>query len=86
MEKAISTQLTDNLKNNNLLNESQYENRKNSSTEQALVNIPEQIHKPINKGNISLLVLLDHSKAFGNVKQGVKNTGRWTQQQDGGKS
>ena len=53
--------------NNNLLNESQYAFRNNSSTEQALVNVTEQIYKSIDKGKISLLVLLDLSKAFDNV-------------------
>ena len=40
------------LENNNLLNESQYAYRNNSSTGQALVNVTEQIYKSINKGKI----------------------------------
>ena len=55
------------LENNNLLNESQYAYRNNSSAEQALVNITEPIYKSVNKGKISLLVLLDLSKAFDSV-------------------
>ena len=51
---------------NNLLNESQYAYRNNSSTKQALVNVTEQIYKSIGKGKISLLVL-DLSKAFDSV-------------------
>ena len=43
LEKVISTKLTEYLENNNLLNESQYAYRNNSSTEQALVNVTEQI-------------------------------------------
>ena len=39
----------------------------NISTEQALVNVTEQINKSIDKGKISLLVLLDLSKAFDSV-------------------
>ena len=39
----------------------------NSSTEQALVNVTEQIYKSIGKGKISLLVLLDLSKAFDSI-------------------
>ena len=39
----------------------------NSSTEQALVNVMEQIYKSIDKGNISLFVHLDLSKAFDSV-------------------
>ena len=52
------------LENNNLLHESQYTYRNNSSTEQALVNVTEQIYKSIDKCEISLFVLLDLSKAF----------------------
>ena len=65
--EVISTQLTEHLENNNLLNESQYAYRNNSSTEQALVNVTEQIYKSIDKGKISLLVLLDLSEAFDSV-------------------
>ena len=64
LEKVISTQLTEYLENNNLLNESQYAYHNNSSTEQALVNVTEQIYQSIDKGKISLIVLLDLSKAF----------------------
>ena len=44
LEKVLSTQLTECLENNNLLNESQHSYRKNSSTEQALVNVTDQIY------------------------------------------
>ena len=69
LEKVMSTQLTEYLENNNLLNESQYAYRNNSSTEQALVNVTKQIYKSIDKGKISLHVLLDLSnyKAFDSV-------------------
>ena len=53
LKKVISTQLMEYLENNNLLNESQYAYRNNSSTEQALVNVTEQIYKSIDKGKIS---------------------------------
>ena len=55
------------LEHNNLLYESQYVYRNNSSTEQALVNVTEQIYKSIDKGKISLLVLFDLAKAFDSV-------------------
>ena len=55
------------LENNNLLNESQYAYRNNSSTAQALVNVTEQIYKSIDKSKFSLHVLLDLSKAFDSV-------------------
>ena len=48
-------------------NDSEYAYHNNSSTEQALVNVTEQIYKSIDKGKISLLVLLDLSKAFDGV-------------------
>ena len=67
LEKVISTQLTEYLENDNLLNESQFAYRNNSSTEQALVNVTEQTYKSIDKSEISFLVLLNFSKAFGNI-------------------
>ena len=45
----------------------QYAYANNSSTEQALLNVTEQTYKSIDKGKISLLVLLDLSKAFDSV-------------------
>ena len=67
LEKVISIQLTKYLENNNLLNKSQHAYRNNCSTEQALVNVTEQIYKSTDKGEISLLVFLDLSKAFDSV-------------------
>ena len=67
LEKVILTQLTEYLENNNLLNESQYVFRNNSSTEQALLTVTEQIYKSFDKGKISLLVLLNLSKSFDSV-------------------
>ena len=67
LEKVISTQLTEYLEIYNFLNESQYAFLNNSSTEQALVNVVEQINKSIDKGKISFLVLLNLSKAFDSV-------------------
>ena len=55
------------MENHNLLNESQHACRNNSSTEQALVNVAEQIYKSIDKTEISLLVLLIFSKAIDSV-------------------
>ena len=55
------------LEHNNLLNDSQYAYRNNSSTKQTLVNVTEQIYKSIDKGKITLLVLLYLSKAFVSV-------------------
>ena len=67
LEKVISTQLTEYIENNNLLNENQYAYRNTSSTEHALVNVTEQIYKSIDNGKISLLVLLDLSNAFDSI-------------------
>ena len=71
MENVISTQLTEYLENNNLLNESQYTYSNNSSTEQALVNVTEQVNKSIAKGKISLLVLLNLSEAFDSLNHNL---------------
>ena len=49
MKKVISTQLTVYFENNNLINETQYAYGNNRSTEQALVNVTEQIYKSIDK-------------------------------------
>ena len=67
MEKVVSTQLTEDLENYNLLNEIQHAYRNNSSTEQALVNVTEQICKSIDKCKISLRPLLDLYTAFDSV-------------------
>ena len=67
MEKVISTHFKAYLENNNLLNESHDAYRNNSSTEQAVLNVMEQIYKSIDKGKISLLVLLNLCKAFDSV-------------------
>ena len=55
------------MEKNNLFNESQFAYRTNSSTEQALVNVTEQIYKSIDKGKISLFFLLDLSNFFDSV-------------------
>ena len=67
LEKVISSQLTEYLVNNNLLNVSQCVHHNNSSTERALVNDTDRIDKPIDKSEIPLHVLLDLSKAFDSV-------------------
>ena len=50
-----------------LLKETQYSYLKNSSTEQALVQITEQIYKSIDKSEISQLVLLNLPIVFDSV-------------------
>ena len=64
LEKLISIQLTEYFEKIHLL---QYSYRNNSSTEQALVYIIEQICKSMNEREVSLLVLLDLSNAFASV-------------------
>lgn len=67
LEKAVAAQLMSYLETTNQLNPYQYAYRPQSSTEHALLNITEQIYTSIENGDISLLVLLDLSKAFDSV-------------------
>ena len=67
LEKVVESQLMSYLETNNLLNPNQYAYRPKSSTEHALLNITDKIYTAIDKGYISLLVLLDLSKAFDSV-------------------
>ena len=52
------------LENNSLLNPRQYAYRPNSSCENAILNITEDIYKAIGIGEIALFSLIDLSKAF----------------------
>lgn len=67
LEKVISFQLIDYLESNKLINDEQYAYRRKMSTEDALMSITEDLYKKFDEGNISLLVLLDLSKAFDSV-------------------
>ena len=67
LEKIIAVQLMSFLENNNLLSNSQHGFRSNMSTETALMKVNEHIYNNIDKQKISLLLLLDLSKAFDSV-------------------
>ena len=64
LEKIISNQLIEYLENNNLLSHTQHSFRPHISTETALMKLSENIYKNIDEKKISLLILLDLSKAF----------------------
>lgn len=66
-ERLLHMQLTGHLGSNNYLVREQSGFRKHRSTETTLVNLTEDIRVGLDKGQLSLLVLLDFSKAFDNV-------------------
>ena len=71
LEKIIAHQLTEFLEKNNLISESQHGFRPNLSTETALLKISDKIYRNIDEKKISLLLLLDLSKAFDSVNHGI---------------
>ena len=71
LEKEIANQLQTYLESHNLLNKYQYAYRRHTSTEDALLNITETAYKAIDNGEITLLVLLDMSKAFDSVNHNI---------------
>ncbi|KAF2349842.1 Reverse transcriptase domain [Trinorchestia longiramus] len=84
LEKVISNQLSTYLDKSNLLHPNQYAYRKHTSTQDALLNITEKIYSDIDTKNITLLLLLDLSKAFDSVEhkrllQKISNLGITTQ-------
>ncbi|KAF2349509.1 Reverse transcriptase domain [Trinorchestia longiramus] len=84
LEKVISNQLLTHLDKSNLHHPNQYANRKHTSTQDALLNITEKIYSDIDTKNVTLLLLLDLSKAFDCVEhkrllQKISNLGIATQ-------
>ena len=67
LEKIIASQLTAYLETNNLLSNSQHGFRPKLSTETALLKITDRIYHNMDNKKISLLLLLDLSKAFDSV-------------------
>ena len=71
LEKIVATQLMLFLEENKLLANSQHGFRSNLSTETALMKVNEHIYENIDKQKISLLLLLDLSKAFDSVSHDI---------------
>ena len=69
LEKIVANQLMSFLESNRLISDSQHGFRKHLSTETALMKVNEYIYNNIDNQNISLLLLLDLSKAFDSVSQ-----------------
>ena len=70
-EKLMHTRILDFLQQNNSLYESQYGFRPGRSCEHALLNAQNSILDSLNKRQISLLLLLDFSKAFDMVEHSI---------------
>ncbi|KAF2348701.1 Reverse transcriptase domain, partial [Trinorchestia longiramus] len=84
LEKVISNQLSTNLDKSKPLHPNQYDYRKCTSTQDALLNIAEKIYSDIDTNNVTLLLLLDLSKAFNSdehkqLLQKISNLGIATQ-------
>ena len=71
LEKVVAIQLLDYLESNKLLNNAQHGFRPNLSTETALLKVTNSIYENIEKKKISLLLLLDLSKAFDSVSHQI---------------
>ena len=71
LEKIVTRQLLEYLENENLINDCQYAYRRKTSTEDALLKISELVYKAIDENSLSLLVLLDLSKAFDSVNHDI---------------
>ena len=71
LEKIVAIQLLDHLESNKLLNNAQHGFRQNLSTETALLTVTNSLYENIEKKKISLLILLDLSKAFDSVSHPI---------------
>ena len=71
LEKIITNQLTEFLENNNLIATSQHGFRPKLSTETALLKLSDKIYDNIDNRKISILLLLDLSKAFDSVNHTI---------------
>ena len=71
LEKVVANQLMDYIESNNLLSESQHGFRPHLSTETALLKVTEKIYYNMDNKKISLLMLLDLSKAFDSISHDI---------------
>ncbi|KAF2348564.1 Reverse transcriptase domain, partial [Trinorchestia longiramus] len=68
LEKVISNKFSTHLDKSNLLHPNQYTYRKHTGTQDVLLNITDKIYSDIDTKNVTLLLLLDLSKAFDSVE------------------
>ena len=71
LEKIISNKLSEYLETNNLISNTQHGFRPKLSTETALLKVSDKIYDNIDKKKVSLLLLLDLSKAFDSVNHTI---------------
>ena len=71
LEKIVANQLMTFLESNKLLANNQHGFRSNLSTETALLKVTEQLYKNMDNKDISLLILLDLSKAFDSISHEI---------------
>ena len=71
LEKVIAIQLMSYLETNKLLSNHQHGFRSNLSTETALMKVTDKLYENIDKKKVSLLLLLDLSKAFDSVSHRI---------------
>ena len=67
LEKTIANQLSKFLEGRNVFHKNQYAYRSGIGTQDALLNINETVYHEMDKGNLTLLLFLDLSKAFDSV-------------------
>ena len=70
-EKAVATQIQCHMRDNDLFPCLQSAYRQNHSTETALIKVKNDLLMNMDKGHVTLLVLLDLSAAFDTVDNGI---------------
>lgn len=70
-ETAVATQIRCQMVDSDLLPSLQSAYRQNHSTETVLIKVKNDLLMTMNKGHLTLLVLLDLGAAFDNVDQGI---------------
>jgi hypothetical protein len=71
MEKCVYNQLIGYLESNNLLSTRQFGFRKRRSTESAATLFLDEVHKAMDKGQLTGTIFIDLSKAFDTVSHGI---------------
>ena len=70
-EKLLSTQIVQHVEANNLLSEQQSGFRLGRSCNSAMLNVMEDIRTNFDSGHMSILILIDFSKAFDTVSYSI---------------